>query len=465
MADVPKKRLLRIDKAASITHGTILFGSAPRLWISDVCIDSREVKKGSLFIALSGKRTDGHDYLDQAVSNGAVCILINRTQSQRIAYLEANAHSVAVIAVEETYTALRELAAYWVSQFPDLVRVAITGSSGKTTTKEMVASILSNIGPTVKNPGNYNSDIGLPLSVFTMNESHEFGVFEMGINHYGEMQRMLDVYSPNISLMTNIGTAHIGMFGSQEAIIREKSRIFHSQIKRGYILEDSSWKPYIEKIRDINLGSFGMKTTAGFSGARTLGLDGWKITYEGIDIHLKHVGTHNLLNALAAIRIAQELGATKFHIQAGLEDVQPMQGRSRVIHGNVTVIEDSYNSNVESASSILDYVNTLDWSGRKAVVLGSIKELGFAERRAHKIMGEKIAQLAPQGTFLYGREMEIAYKLLKGQNYGKDLFYTDEYEELEEHVTSYVHSGDLVLVKGSRSMAMERLVTPLSLVS
>lgn len=464
MSDLPERTLLSVSEIIAITHG-IALNSPGKSRVQHVCIDSREVRKGSLFIALPGERTDGHRFIAAAAASGASCILIDRDQSTAAKAALAGKESCVLVAVADTYAALRALAAEWVSRFPGLVRIAVTGSSGKTTTKEMTSAILSELGPTVKNPGNYNSDIGLPLSVFSIDRTHEFGVFEMGISHVGEMQRMLEVYTPDIGLMTNIGTAHIGMMGSQEAIAREKSRIFGAQTAHGYMIEHSPWTPYIEQLRGTTLEPFGHESTRGFTGATSLGLQGWKISYDGIEIHLKHIGSHNLINALGAITLAQGLGATRDHIQAGLESLQPMHGRSRVINGAVTVIEDCYNSNVESAGRILDYVKELDWSGRKTVVLGSLKELGFAAERAHKIIGRRVAGLGPNGAFLYGKEMKAAYDQLRKEQYGNTLFYTDSYEELEHTVTSYVHQGDLVLVKGSRAMAMERLIDPLSHVS
>ncbi len=460
-----ERKLFQALEITSITHGIRVSSRQDNPWVTNVCVDSRFVKNNSLFIALPGERTDGHNYLKKAIASGASCLLINDNKRYLYERLHLDASDVTVISVADTFRALRVLAENWVARFPHLVRVAVTGSSGKTTSKEMISSILSTMGPTVKNPGNYNSDIGLPLSVFNINENHEFGVFEMGTNHHGEIQRMLDVYSPDVSLMTNIGTAHIGMFGSQEAIVREKSNIFHSQVSRGYIGEENVWRNYIRKAKNIDLTPFGLTSTSGYAGAQSLGLNGWNLNYDGTDIHLKLIGSHNLQNALGAISLAQGFGATNEQIKSGLEGLEPISGRSRVIDGKVTVIEDSYNSNIESANKILDYLDELPWNGRKNVVLGSMKELGFVSSQAHRLIGKRVAELAPEGTFLYGKEMEAAYRMLKDENYSRNLFFTDEYEELEQQVTSYVEAGDLVLLKGSRAMAMERLVSPLSLVS
>jgi UDP-N-acetylmuramoyl-tripeptide--D-alanyl-D-alanine ligase len=418
-----------------------------------------------LFVALTGDRTDGHRYLAKAAESGACVLLVNQNARSVYESQRLFTQNVSVIAVEDTLRALQQLASAWVRRFPSLVKLAVTGSSGKTTTKEMLSSILSEMGNTVKNPGNYNSVIGLPLSVFGINDEHEFGVFEMGINHAGEMDNMLDVYAPDVSVMTNIGTAHIGLLGSTEAIAREKSKIFHKRLVSGFIHEDNIWRPYIEQKRSVRLNQFGLGATDGVENAVSLGLNGWRLTYQGIDIHLTHVGLHNLYDALAAIEVAQSLGAERHDVRNGLEKLQPLNGRSRIINGRVTVIEDSYNSNVESAGNILNYLGLLPWNGHKHVVLGSMKELGFATMSAHSAIGRQVSSLNVQGTFLFGKEMESAFNYLKREAYANTLYFTDDYDELEHQVTSHVRGGDLVLLKGSRAMAMERLVEPLSLVS
>lgn len=455
------RRLFTTSQVMAATDGRLHSRGSYERQISSVCIDSRTVSRGSLFIALKGERTDGHLYVRDAAALGAHAILADASRARLFTDLLSEFPQLVLILVDDTYKALRMLATWHLQRYPDLVKVSVTGSSGKTTTKEMIASVLSQLGPTVKNPGNFNSDIGLPLSVFAVDSEHEYGVFEMGINHFGEMERMLEVYRPDVGLMTNIGTAHIGYLGSKEAIAREKSLMFHGRIKRGYILETNVFRRYISRLRGIDLELFGFKSTEGFSQATSLGLDGWNIRYEGIDIHLHHIGTHNLLNALAACKVAQGFGATRDQIKAGLESAIPLAGRSRVIQGAVTVIEDSYNSNLEATESMLGYVANLPWEGRKNVVLGSMKELGSSSPRAHNQIGRRIASLAPEGAFLYGREMESAYDLLRSQGYDRPLFFTDEYQELEQKVTGFSRPGDLLLLKGSRAMGMERLVEPL----
>jgi UDP-N-acetylmuramoyl-tripeptide--D-alanyl-D-alanine ligase len=329
----------------------------------------------------------------------------------------------------------------------------------------MIAAILSQMGTVVKTPGNRNSEIGLPLSLFSIDSDHQFGVFELGIGGKGEMDRLISVYSPDYGVMTNIGPAHIANFGSIEAIAQEKSKLFHPGIRRGYIYEHNVWKQYVNSLRNLSCREFGQEGTGGFCWAKPLGLDGWSICYEDRVFVLRHVGRHNLLNALAAVTIARDLGAEPHHIAAGLEALEPAAGRSRIVPGKVTVIEDSYNANTDSTGSIIDYMGGLSWKGRKAVVLGSMKELGETAERAHARIGRKVKTLAPSAAFLFGKEMESAYAVLRRSRSVGKLFFTESYEDLEREVTGYVREGDLLLLKGSRAMAMERLLKPLAMVS
>lgn len=462
---VEDKRLFRTSEIAAITSGRDLTRDIPDSWVFNVEVDSRNVRFGTLFIALRGERTDGHEYLNQAVKAGAFACVIDEDHIETALNLNLSRQGIHVIVVKDTLKALQMLAADWVRRFPSFKKIAVTGSCGKTTTKEMLSAILSGMSSTVKNPGNYNSEIGLPLSVFQIDTDDEFGVFEMGVNHIGEMDTMLDIYRPDYSVLTNIGSAHVGLLGSVENIAREKSKIFHKGVTHGYINEDNLWKGFVRDLRGLELREFGHEGTKGYQGSEHRGLQGWRISYEGEAFDLRLVGRHNLLNALAAIQVARDLGANRYQIAEGLESVEPLAGRSRVIQGDVTLIEDSYNANADSSKSILGYMGELAWEGRVSVVMGSMKELGFASRRSHEFIGGKIGELSPEAAFLYGKEMEPAYDMLKRENFSNRLFFTDDYEELEQEVMNYSRKGDLLLLKGSRSMAVDRLIAPLSLVS
>ncbi|MDY4609835.1 MAG: UDP-N-acetylmuramoyl-tripeptide--D-alanyl-D-alanine ligase [Sphaerochaetaceae bacterium] len=449
-----------IRRAASMAGGFVYLDGKkkclPRM-VTSVSIDSRTCGAGSLFVALKGEHCDGHDYVATAMRRGAAAVLVDTSHLPQVRH-DLDGSQVGILVVEDTLKGLQSFAAAHVATFPLVTKVGVTGSCGKTTTKELVGSILSCMGETVRTPGNLNSEIGLPLSVLQVGPRTEYGVFEMGVDHIGEMDTMLGVWKPDYGILTNIGISHVGKMGDVENIAREKSKIFHQGLKRGFIAENCGWRPWIDALRNCTLQQFGPTTTYGFEGAEELGLDGWSISYAGLRMHLKCVGRHSLLDALAAIGVAREIGATAGQIKDGIEKMEPIAGRSKVLSGDVTIIEDCYNASVDSTGNILDYLGSVRWRGGKKVVLGSMKELGEQSEPAHEAIGRKVLSVNPQSTFLYGREMESAWNLLRRSGYGRTLFFTDDYQELETAVQKDTHKGDLFLLKGSRAMAMERLV-------
>ncbi|PKL12315.1 MAG: UDP-N-acetylmuramoylalanyl-D-glutamate--2,6-diaminopimelate ligase [Spirochaetae bacterium HGW-Spirochaetae-8] len=445
-----------VAQAARMAGGTLL-SVDNSIDINAVMIDSREVAPGTLFVALPGERVDGHDFIKQAFENGAVAAMVAESHAQEF-HTEAIRRGVALIVVDDPLRGLQRFASAHVARFPEVRKVGITGSCGKTTTKDMVASVLSMMGNTASTPGNLNSEIGLPLSVFQVGPETEYGVFEMGVDHVGEMDRMLDIWRPDAGIITNIGLSHLGKMGSMRVIAHEKSKMFHDRITTGLIVENCAWSGYISDLRKISLSPFGLATTEGVNAVESLGLRGWKIDYEGISIHLEAIGKHNLVDAMAAITLARNFGADRQTVKEGLERFRTSGGRSRIIQGDVTIIEDCYNASMDSTGNILDYMGTIPWKGKKKVVLGSMKELGSASVAAHEAVGRKLLGVRPSSAYFYGKEMESAWTVMKQNGYTRDLFYTDDFEELQAKVMQEMRRGDLVLLKGSRAMAMERLV-------
>lgn len=429
--------------------------------ISSVTIDSRQVVKGSLFVALSGECHDGHDFVQLAVDAGAVAVLIDQHKLPQVQKVLCG-RPVGILAAENSLKALQQLASSHVARYPSIQKIGITGSCGKTTTKELIASILSVMGKTVKTPGNYNSEIGLPLSVLHLTKDTEFGVFEMGIDHKGEMDSLLSVWAPQYSVLTNIGISHLEKMGSLQAIASEKSKIFHPTHRQGFISERCGWKKWISNVRNCEPKYYGKQYLSGLEGIEDLGLDGWNIRFDGKKIHLSCIGEHSLDDAFAAISVARSFGALSQEIKEGIESMIPVKGRSRVVQGPVTIIEDCYNASMDSTSSMLDYLRTVSWRGAKKVVLGSMKELGQASARAHEYVGKKLAAVNPTSTFLFGKEMELAWKALKTSGYSKNLVFTNDFQELQQAVGQDTKQGDLVLIKGSRVMGMERLMPALT---
>ena len=440
-----------VGQVASLCGGTLVKNGT--LIAEDVQFDSRLCSRGTVFFALPGEKEDGFSYIGEAASKGCSAVIVSLGKAME-AKQRLCSSPCAVIAVADPLRSLQLLAKNYISQFPKVSYIGITGSCGKTTTKEALAAITAMMGPTVKTPGNFNSEIGLPLSLLQVNKDTEYGIFEMGIDHVGEMDRMVEMVRPDFALLTNIGISHLEKFGTQETIAREKGKIFHPDLKEGFLNKSCRYCTFLEKKAPRKMHYFGY----GDLSYTDLGLDGWAIHYEGQTFFVKCVGKHLLLDIIGAIKVAKSLGANPSQIAQGLEGFVSMKGRSSIINGEVTIIEDYYNASLDSTNSILDYLQSLQWKGYKKAVLGPMKELGAKSAQAHTLIARHLMRTQLDSTFLYGPEMKGAYDLLKKSGYGRGVFFTDDFSELETRVSKDTRRGDLFLVKASRSVAMERII-------
>ncbi len=460
---MPEFSLHEIVKA---TNGHLQIRSSVNRPVRSVSIDSRKALSDSLFVPLAGTKTDGHEFIGEAAQRGSTVSLLDKNRwsggQERFATL-AKEKGLGFIVVEDTLRALQDLAAFHLDRFTDLVRIGITGSNGKTTTKEIVGSILSHVKSTIINEGNLNSETGLPLSVFRVGSTHRFAVFEMAMNHKGEMKDLARIVRPTHALITNIGTAHIEFIGSKDRIALEKKYVFQhfSGREKGFLYEG---EPYFDTLARGVRGEiipFGPKSTKGFGGSKDLGLDGTAIDWEGLQVRFPLFGYHNLLNALGAISLTTDLGADNHTVKHGLEETKALFGRSQIIKGSITVIQDCYNANPDSMEMVLEFFSNLIWSGRKVVVLGSMLELGAESAQAHMQLARKVGTLRIDMCFLFGAEMEEAFAALKEQNVKVWLYWTDDFDVLLAELTGKIKGGDVVLLKGSRGVQLERLVEPL----
>ncbi|NCC65642.1 MAG: UDP-N-acetylmuramoylalanyl-D-glutamate--2,6-diaminopimelate ligase, partial [Spirochaetia bacterium] len=335
----------------------------------------------------------------------------------------------------------------------------ITGSCGKSTTKEALGRILSELGPTAKTEGNLNSEYGLPLSLFGLDDRTRYSVFELGIDHVGEMDVMLSMFKPSIALLTNIGISHLEKLGSRKVIAQQKSKIFHPGLQAGFISRSCAYLPMIQANAPVLLQSYAARDIA----AVDLGLEGWRITYKGMEFTVGAVGRHLLEDLVGAIAIGEYLGACALDIAQALDGFEPLKGRSYVDASDITIIDDSYNASLDSMQSILTYLSSLSYVGKKKVVLGPMKELGNLSVQAHRKIARILACSSFSSVYLYGREMEVARQELLKLGFLGDVFYTDDFYELEQRLTRAVAKGDLFLLKASRCLAFERLIPPLKL--
>ena len=441
--------------------------ATPAQEIHHVVVDSRQARPHALFVALPGARADGHDFLADAFAGGAGAAMIASAQWQRRRgelQAAASRHGAVLLVAADPLLALHRIAAEHRARHA-AQRVAVTGSNGKTTTRHILASILSQHAPTYESERNYNSDIGLPLAILGLEAHHRLAVLEAGIDHTGEMDLLGRLALPHYALITGIGSAHLEFLHSRRHIAAQKSRLF-VYLQRGGCAFVPEAEPLLAAEHlclppEVTLVRFGPATTQGYEGSESLGLDGSVINWEGLQIHFPLFGNHNVTNVLAAITVASTLGVCAAAIQRGIEAVRPVPGRSQVIRGRCTIVNDAYNANPESMAATVRFVAGLPACGRVLLILGSMLELGAASARAHADLGGLIAGLEPDAVFLFGAETAATAEVLAAAGYRRPVLWTTWYEELETAVLDSVRSGDTVLLKGSRGVALDRLVAPL----
>ena len=461
--------LFSAAELAFITGG-ILIGD-PGARFDSVSVDSRKVEHHSLFIALPGNRSDGHLHCEAAFKAGASCVVARvdhrpAMESSLDKFAELNdgtASDIALVFVPDGLVALQALALAHRSRFPRLLRIGITGSSGKTTIKECVAAILGRSRSIVLNPGNLNSDIGLPLSIFAMNEGHEAGIFELGMNRTGEIGELARVYEPDMALIANVGTAHIGIIGSKDAIAEEKKAIFSrfDGHQAGFVWEDDAYNVFLKTGVRGDVVDFGPRSTPGLRIVRNCGLDGYDLSWDGFEFRFPFPGRHNLLNAIGAAAISSRAGASTTEVAEGLSSMKALFGRSEIVKGDFTVVRDCYNANPESTAAAMALCDSIPWRGKRAYVLGSMLELGKESDTAHSEMGEVAGESRANALFFFGEETRPAFDAARLSGFPGLVLFETNFDRLLSAVRGYVTSGDLVLLKASRGMALERIADAL----
>lgn len=448
-------KAVRAKQIAYLTGSSILGDHIVRSF----AIDSRRVKADAAFVAIKGEVADGHDYLMQAYDAGARTFVISPLF---VAYAKSlfGKKDIALIINAMPESVLQRYASLYAISHHGCTLIGVTGSCGKTTTKDMIVAILSQKAKTVKTPGNYNSLYGLPLSLLEMEDDDVFGVFEMGVDHIGEMAKMTAICPPEYAVITNIGISHLLSFGTQERIAAEKGQIFLPQTK-GFVSSEILFPEIVtEGRKDIE------RVCNPFRQVISLGLEGLAFDLDGRKGRIPLIGLHNAKNASLAIALSRRLGLEDREIVMGLESLTPSFGRERLVQvGNVTVLEDCYNASWDSTYDALQTISGLVWKGQKNVVLGDMKELGHKSHEMHEKVGHALLTTPCDNIFLYGPEMQAAYEVIERAKDGRKVLYTQDFTYLSDQISSSLKSGDLMLLKGSRSMQMERVYSVLGKVS
>lgn len=426
--------------------------------VAGITIDSRKVENDWLFGATVGERVDGHSFIESCYDKGALCALGEKAPvSENRSYIQ----------VASTFQALKDIAEYYRSTL-DIPVVGITGSVGKTSTKEMIASVLGVKFNTLKTAGNFNNEVGLPLTVFGIREKHEAAVLEMGISDFGEMHRLSKVARPNLCVITNIGLCHLEFLGDRDGVFRAKSEIFDfaAEGAKAIVNGDDDKLRTLKSREDLDCTLFGMEPSNDVyaKNVENLGLDGLKCdisTPAGeFSAHIHIPGMHMVYNALAGTCVGLACGLTLEEIKSGIENAQTISGRNHIIHTeNYTVMDDCYNANPVSMKASLDVLATA--LGRKVAILGDMGELGVNERELHYTVGEHAAEKKIDLLLCVGSLSEEIVKGAKAVNPDMNAVLFENKEELLEKLPELLRKGDSILVKASHFMQFEKIVKAL----
>lgn len=469
--------------------------------ICGAVIDSRLVEKDYLFIPIKGERVDGHSFIPQVFEKGACCVLSE---------VELENPAGPYIKVESSEEALKKIAAFYRQSLPIKV-VGITGSVGKTSTKEMIASVVSQKYSVHKTAGNFNNEIGLPLTIFGIRQEHQVAILEMGISDFNEMHRLAEVANPDIGVITNIGLCHLENLGTRDGILQAKTEMFEHMKEGGvailngdddklatkkkvngtasifYGIGQSAQLDSVEPKAADNVENCAelMKKQIYATDVENLGFDGMEVTIHTpqgcFKAHISIPGEHNVYNALAATAVGLELGLNLEEIKKGIEEAKTIAGRTNLIKVNgMSVIDDCYNANPVSMEAALDVLSHA--KGRTIAVLGDMGELGENEVELHYGVGKCVAEkhihtLFCAGTlaFWYKKGVEDALLELDAENVSNtqithsakqksacEVHYFTERDDMIKELLSYVQTGDSILIKASHFMDFPKVVEALT---
>jgi UDP-N-acetylmuramoyl-tripeptide--D-alanyl-D-alanine ligase len=434
-----------------------LRGGLPDQMAGSLSTDSRQAGPGSLFFALSGERFDAHDFVEQAAGQGACAVVMNRNKARKL--------PCAVIAVDDTRKALGRLAARYRADYQASV-VAVGGSNGKTSTKEILATLLRQTFPTLWSEASFNNDVGVPLTLMKLRQEHRAVVLEVGTNHHGELQPLLAMSRPRMTVLTNIGREHLEFFKDLAGVAQEEGWLAEMTPPDGkfFVNGDSEWTPAIARrcrgqVFRAGLGEHNEWRAADIRmdarGSHFL-VAAPSPAYSGA-YHLSLIGRHQVTNALLAMGVAADLGVSPEQIRAGLAQCQPAKMRLQVWEVNgVQVLDDAYNANADSMAAALQTLSEFPCSGKRIAVLGDMAELGEASSEAHREIGRKAAELRVDYLVTAGRWADETAEAARaaGLEAARAL---PNIESAAKILKEIMRTGDVLLLKASRASGFERL--------
>lgn len=453
---------ITLENIARVTGGT-LYGAtadAATTEATSVVIDSRQITEGGIFIATKGERVDGHSFIPAVFAAGALGVICEEAPQDAAG---------PYVLVEDSFKALREIGEFYRKQL-DIKVVGITGSVGKTSTKEFIAGVLETKLNVLKTAGNYNNEIGVPLTILRIRKEHEVAVLEMGINHFGEMHRLTQMARPDICVITNIGECHLEFLGSREGILKAKTEIFDYSNPEGDVILNGE-DDMLRKVENVHgkmpiFVGFGENCDVYASDVVSNGLLGSTCKIHMgemvLDAKVSLPGMHQVSNAMVAAKVGMLLGLSKEEIEKGLLQVMPTAGRGHLIDkGSYLIVDDCYNANPVSMKAAIDLLT--DAKGRKVAVLGDMFELGENEKELHYGVGQYAAEKGIDLVLLAGELSKEMEKAILATGTKTQVVHYLTRDLLMEDLPNRIKKGDTILVKASHGMGYQNIVEKLEL--
>lgn len=452
---------LKLKEIVEAVDGKILQGN-PEHVVNNLTIDSRRVKPGDLFFAIIGENNDGHNFIPEAIDNGAKVVITSRSIKPY--------SGIAIVLVRDTTTSLQDLAAVVREKITDLKVVGITGSAGKTTTKDIMASIISQERKVLKSKGNFNNEYGLPLSILDLEGNEDVAILEMAMRHKGDISRLAEIAKPGIGVITNIGPAHLENLKTIENIANAKSELLTGIGRNGIAVlnyDDEYIREMVNDFKNLNKITISLKDENVDYYADQIEFiqngEGSRFRVHEEDnvytLEMDRAGEHNIYNALAAIAVARLLNLSWDSIKNGLKDIEVTELRQEIrkIDG-IKIINDSYNANPLSMKAGIDSLINIE-SNRKIAVLGAMLELGRIENAAHREIGKYLYKNSIDVLVGVGSMGEIiAEGALEAGMAEQNIYVYKNNEDAASFLNKIMKSGDAILVKGSRALEMEEIV-------
>ena len=454
---------LTIKELILASKGKLVSKMSESSTVNDIVIDSRKANKDNAFVAIIGENLDGHNFINSAINQGCKTIIKNKNSNVDIENKEIN-----VIEVEDTQIAFGDIAKYYKEKF-EIPFIAVTGSVGKTTTRDMVHSTISARYNALKNVGNLNNHFGVPLTLFNLNKEHEAAVIEMGMSNFGEIEYLANMVQPQIGIISNVGYSHVEYLGSREGIFKAKMEVTANFDSNSLLIingDDDCLKTLKDKDLVYQLKTFG------FEKNNDIYCEDYKMTDDSTtftavidgnqeEFFIPTVGEHNIYNAMAAILVGIKLNMTIEEIKEGLKNFQCTKNRLDIIKtNNITIIDSVYNASIDSMNATLSILGR--YNNRRVAILGDMFEMGDYAEFAHRQVG-KFAANNMDVMVAIGKDAEyIVKELIETGVNPENLYHFNTKEEAIDRLDNIIKENDVVLVKASRGMHLEKVVEYLS---